>query len=435
MRVLFYYIVYLLYTKSREMSSNINDLKITNEILPLFNYTLNDVTKSKLLETFHSPKKSIEEIYFTQNVIKGFIQNLENVNEYNYSKIYFHQVYDFLKKSNFNELNLTKLDLLLSPKLKKEIQSKLIPILFIFDKIYHQFLTKLDIDLFPDLYKKDILTMIDFISPFTKENYSSKNLNKIGDLLKFTRYILFRQSEFNAFYKLLFQAEIYLSLAKGIIKNKFVFPEFTSETILFENIYHPLLKNAVANDVSISKNIVLLTGPNMSGKSTFLKSIFISIYLGHIGLGVPAKSAKFPLFDYFSISINHNDDLKNGYSHFMNEIISLKNSLLQHKQGKKCFVIFDELFKGTNIEDALEISSKTIKGLLKSKDSFFFISTHLHLLNELEEIKLNKTANFYIESIIENQQPIFTYKIKEGWSDLKIGQLLFDNEGLNDLLK
>ena len=83
----------------------------------------------------------------------------------------------------------------------------------------------------------------------------------------------------------------------------------------------------------------------------------------------------------------------------------------------------------------MEISSKTIKGLLKSKDSFFFISTHLHLLNELEEIKLNKTANFYIESIIENQQPIFTYKIKEGWSDLKIGQLLFDNEGLNDLLK
>lgn len=276
--------------------------------------------------------------------------------------------------------------------------------------------------------------MIDFISHFRKDQYKSPRLDKVSDLISLSNKINTQRFEFRAFFKTLIQSEIYLSLAKGIKNNNFVFPVLDSPTIKFENLYHPLLKNPVENDVTIDKNVILLTGPNMSGKSTFLKSIFLSVYLGHLGLAVPAKSAKFPFFDYFSISINHNDDLINGYSHFMNEILSLKKSLTEHQQGKKCFVIFDELFKGTNIEDALAISTRTIRGLTKFNHSYFFISTHLHLLNELDVIKKNKTANFYIESKIVENQPIFTYKLKEGWSELKIGQILFNNEGLNELL-
>ena len=113
--------------------NNIDDLKIKKEIFPLFDYTLNDITKSNLLDTFNSPLKDINAINLNQNIIKGFIQNLENVKEYNYSKLYFHQVYDYLNQTSFVELEVTKIDLVLSSRAKINLQSILIPILTIFD--------------------------------------------------------------------------------------------------------------------------------------------------------------------------------------------------------------------------------------------------------------------------------------------------------------
>jgi DNA mismatch repair protein MutS len=323
------------------MSNNINDLSIKNDIFPFFNYTLNDITKFKLLNAFNYPLKNKEEIYLTQNILKGFIQNLNNIKEYNYSKIYFHQVYDFLNQSSYEELDVTKLELILSSKTKNNLQAILIQIVSIFDRILNLFLKKLNQNLFPDSFNRDINTMIDFIASFNIEHYKSTRLNSITDILNFSKKIIEHKNDFNSFYALIIQSEIYLSFAKGIVVHQFTFPEITEHEIEFKNLFHPLLKNPVANDIKIQQNVILLTGPNMSGKSTFLKSVFLSVYLGHLGLAVPAKSAKFPFFDYFSISINQNDDLKSGYSHFMNEIISLKNTLINHNEGKRCFVIFD----------------------------------------------------------------------------------------------
>jgi DNA mismatch repair protein MutS len=232
-------------------------------------------------------------------------------------------------------------------------------------------------------------------------------------------------------------------MAKGIRKQGFTFPDFAGGKLAITDLYHPLLKNPVKNSLIINDTVTLITGPNMSGKSTLLKALGLCVYLAHLGLAVPAKACEMVFFDVISISINLNDDILSGYSHFMMEIKNLKAVVEEARKGKKCFAVFDELFRGTNVEDALVISRRTIEGLTQFKDSVFFISTHLHQLRESLnsdscQDKLsdnNKTVSTcFIECQLIDGKPVFTYKLLEGWSDLKIGQLIFEQEGLNGLL-
>jgi DNA mismatch repair protein MutS len=243
-----------------------------------------------------------------------------------------------------------------------------------------------------------------------------------------------KKGELSTFWQRYFLFEAHLSISMGIVKQGFIFPTFTESVLSIDDIYHPLLKQAVKNSITTSKNVILLTGPNMSGKSTFLRAVGLCIYLGHIGLGVPASRAEMPFFDCISISINLNDDILNGYSHFMIEVMNLKKVVIEAANNKKCFAVFDELFRGTNIEDAVEISSTTIKGLNKFHNSYFFISTHLQQLKELEEAQNETTSTYYFDCELKNNTPIFTYLLKKGWSDLKIGRILFEKEGLNKML-
>ena len=86
---------------------------------------------------------------------------------------------------------------------------------------------------------------------------------------------------------------------------------------------------------------------------------------------------------------SYTDDISKGYSHFLNEIVDLKGVLIQAPAEKKCLAIFDELFKGTNMEDAVQISSATISGLTRFRNSLFFISTHLHQLKNTEPVEIS----------------------------------------------
>jgi DNA mismatch repair protein MutS len=128
------------------------------------------------------------------------------------------------------------------------------------------------------------------------------------------------------------------------------------------------------------------------------------------------------------------DDLASGYSHFMTEIKALKNVLESLRASKRCFAIFDELFRGTNEEDALAILRTTVRGLAKSTNGHFLMSTHLQLLKEEVEPLRGKVASYFIECNIQQGLPVFSFKLKPGWSELKIGQLLFQQEGLDKLL-
>jgi DNA mismatch repair protein MutS len=234
------------------------------------------------------------------------------------------------------------------------------------------------------------------------------------------------------FWEDLFLFEAYLSINFGILHHNLTFPEFSNNHIKFLNFYHPLINEPVKNNFETTSNLIILNGPNMSGKSTFLKTIGICLYFGHLGIGIPASIGEIPFCNYFSISINKTDNILKGYSHFMSEIMNLKDVVNSASNNKKCFAIFDELFSGTNVEDAFEICKTTINGLSKYKNSYFIISTHIQQLKDLSNLN---TENYYIDCILKENKPTFTYKVKKGWSDIKVGRILFEKEGLNEMLK
>lgn len=420
--------------------NNIKDLNLQTDILPLFDYTLNAFAKETLYQLFQEPLSAVADIEKRQEIFKGFIANAEIFTNYSYSRLDFHEVYKFLNDTSYQKnVKASKMRLLFIESERHQTRAKFIQFILLFHKLHFTYLKRINASSFPEDYKRELVSLDNFVTSLNLRYYDElvrEGKLKIKHLLALAKIISGKKimGELDIFYKMFFQFEAYLSISKCIIKYHFCFPSFSKFHLLFENVYHPLIKNPVKNSFTIDKNVILLTGPNMSGKSTLLKSIGLCIHLALLGVAVPAKKMELPFFEGVSISINHNDDISNGYSHFMNEIIRLKQVVVEAMENKSCFAVFDELFKGTNIDDAVQISSTTIKGLTRFKNSFFFISTHLHQLKQIEQVQTNQVATYYVDCDINNNVPIFNYEVKEGWSDLKVGQLLFEKEGLNLLL-
>lgn len=421
--------------------NNIIDLNIESEILPLFDFTLNDFARDTLLKLLQEPLSSTNDIEIRQGIIKGFIANRETFKNYSYSRVDYYEVYRFFSDTSIQTYGKgIKLKLLFSEKQRHRTRARFIQFVLLFRHLHISFIKRINTSIFPKEYKYDLIRLNDFLTSFNFEFYDElirEDKFRTKHLIELAKTISEKQvtGAVSAFYESLFIFEAYLSISKGVCKNKFCFPTFSDNYISLEHLYHPLLKDPVKNSFTCRTNVIVLTGPNMSGKSTFLKSVGLCVYLAHVGTGVPASKAELPFFNHLSISINHNDDILSGYSHFMTELMRLKHVLVEATTNKKCFAVFDELFKGTNIEDAVQISSTTIKGLLNFKNCLFFISTHLHQIKEIEQVKTKQVETYYVDCDIKNDMPVFNYQVKAGWSDLKVGQMLFEKEGLKELLQ
>jgi DNA mismatch repair protein MutS len=421
---------------------NTNDLHIEDEILPLFDFTFNIFSGQAVRDIITEPLDTKEAILSRQQLIKGFIANREILKDYSYSRFNLSEIYDFLETFYAGSFSGRKLKLrfMFSEKERHQKRGKLILLVRLFHKIYFTYLSRIDTTVFPAAYAAELQGMKDFFTSFNLDHYETifrKNKFRISHMVELMTIITekINNGQAAAFWKRWFLFEAYLSVSSGINRHGYVFPSFDETIFSIEGLYHPVLKSPVKNDLVASHNIILLTGPNMSGKSTLLKAVSLCVYLAHTGLAVPASKATMPFFSTISVAINLTDSIVSGYSHFMSEIITLKNVLTEAAGNTKCFAVFDELFRGTNIEDALEISTATIKGLVNFPQSLFFISTHLHQLKDMEEIKTDKVATCYIECVLTGNTPAFTYKLKNGWSDLKLGRILFEKEGLNKMLE
>ena len=421
---------------------NVTDLHIEDEIIPLFDFTFNISSGQAVRDIITEPPGSTSGILFRQQVLKGFIGNREILKDYSYSRFNLSEIYNFFESFSAGSFSGTHLKwkLIFSEKERHRNKGKIILLILLFNKIQSAFTGKIDRKLFPDEYATELERINLFLIDFNPEHYESifrKKKIRVRHIVELLGIITEKvtNGQVAAFWKRWFLFEAYLSISDGVIRHGFIFPSFDDSAFSIEGLYHPLLKNPVRNNVVAGRNVILLTGPNMSGKSTLLKAVSLCVYLGHTGLAVPAAKATIPFFTTISVAINLTDSIVSGYSHFMTEIITLKNVLKDATNGAKCFAVFDELFRGTNIEDALEISTATIKGLVKFSNSLFFISTHLHQLKDMQEIKEGKVSTSFIECELKDNTPVFTYKLKEGWSDLKIGRILFEKEGLNDLLE
>ncbi|GAB4091176.1 P-loop NTPase family protein [Flaviaesturariibacter terrae] len=233
--------------------------------------------------------------------------------------------------------------------------------------------------------------------------------------------------------------EAWYSMALAMRHFGLQFPEFVdSEQPQFsaEGLYHVLLPQPVSYHLVMNpqQNFVFLTGANMAGKSTLIKAVGASVYLAHLGMGVPAQKMTLSLFDGLLSNINVTDNIVKGESYFYNEVQRIKNTIVKINDGRKWLVLIDELFKGTNVQDAMKCSLAVIQGLVKMRNSLFILSTHLYEIGE--ELKAYPNIAFkYFETRVDNDQLSFSYQLREGISNDRIGYVILRREKVVDLLE
>lgn len=247
-----------------------------------------------------------------------------------------------------------------------------------------------------------------------------------------------QKSEIKELEEAFFKIDAWHSMAKAVMAYDLHFPEMLETTrphLEAEDLYHPILEHPVGYNLAITqqKNFLFLTGANMAGKSTFIRAVGISLYLASLGMGVPAKSMKTSVFDGILSNIDIQDDTYKGESYFYNEVQRVKSIVEKINDGSRWLILIDELFKGTNIVDAMKCSAAVIEGLRKVDSSIFVLSTHLYEIGE--ELKRFENIQFrFFETRIEADDLIFSYQLKEGISDDRLGYLILKREKVADLL-
>lgn len=203
-----------------------------------------------------------------------------------------------------------------------------------------------------------------------------------------------------------------------------------------DGLYHPLLKDPVAYDIHMGgrQNFLFLTGANMSGKSTFIRTLGLSALLAHIGMGVPARKMEISFLSGIVTNMQVEDNLFKGESYFLAEVQRMKATAQKLKDDGHYMVLMDELFKGTNVHDAYDCSLAVIKGLLSRRNNLMALSTHLSELKESLRDREEVLFRYFYTEVTEQGGYSFTYQMKEGVSEDRIGFWVLKNEGVLDLL-
>ena len=272
------------------------------------------------------------------------------------------------------------------------------------------------------------------------ENSPLKVLLKFKDRTKFNPLetgrldYLFRKSHANEvreIIEIIYEFDAFTSVVKAAEIHGLSFPEYSEEPNVFhaEGLVHPFLENAVPNNFKFEpgKNVCFLSGPNMAGKSTFLKAMGISVYLSHIGFPVPASRLRISVFNGLLTTINLPDNINKGYSHFLNEVVRVRYVAEQINLAGNLFVVFDEIFRGTNVRDACEASLAVISSLSRLRNSVFTVSTHI--VEVAEKLTENNSIFFRcFDANLSQGKPCYEFKIKEGVSSERIGMYILEKE-------
>ena len=179
-------------------------------------------------------------------------------------------------------------------------------------------------------------------------------------------------------------------------------------------------KEYVSNDIKLDEktNILLITGPNMAGKSTYMRQMAIISIMAQIGCFVPAKEAELPIFDAIYTRIGASDDLVSGESTFMVEMIEANNAI--SNATKNSLILFDELGRGTATFDGMALAQSIIEYIHENIKCKTFFSTHYHELTDLENT-LKNLKNVHVSAHEEDGNITFLHKVKEGSIDKSYG--------------
>ena len=209
-------------------------------------------------------------------------------------------------------------------------------------------------------------------------------------------------------------------------KEKLVRPTFNYNHLIdIKDGFHPVINivnngSYVKNDCYMDDktNTLLITGPNMSGKSTYMRQLAIIIIMAQMGSFVPASSANLPIFDAIYTRIGASDDLVSGESTFMVEMLEAKNAICSSTENS--LILFDELGRGTATYDGMSLAEAILEYVTTKIKCKTLFSTHYHELTSLEN-KYSTIKNIHVSATEDNGKLIFLHKIKDGAVDKSYG--------------
>jgi len=270
------------------------------------------------------------------------------------------------------------------------------------------------------------------VSLTNKTKLSFYQLGKLDSLVRRENRLVILE-----FLSLFYELDLFETMAKVASELDFCLPSYVEDenvAVSIEGLFHPALAAAVKNDLKIDhqSNLIFLSGSNMAGKSSLLKSTGIAIYLAHIGFPVPATKMQTVVFNGLITTINLADMIENGLSHYYSEVMRVKKIATLLTERKKMFIILDELFKGTNAKDAFDASLLVVNGFAVIPDSIFIISSHITEL--ADELKTENIVFKYLAHLIIDEKPKFTYQLKTGVAKNGIGMYFIEKENILGLL-
>ena len=225
--------------------------------------------------------------------------------------------------------------------------------------------------------------------------------------------------------KIISEIDVLCSFATIAEENNYIRPTITENEIYIKNSRHPVVEKViqsefVTNDIIMDKNtnILLITGPNMAGKSTYMRQMAIIAIMAQMGSYVPASVAKLPIFDAIYTRIGASDDLVSGSSTFMVEMTEAADAIT--KATNKSLLLFDELGRGTATFDGMALAQSIIEYIHQNIQGKTFFSTHYHELTDLDKT-LKHLKNIHVSAYEEEGKITFLHKIKEGSVDKSYG--------------
>ena len=199
------------------------------------------------------------------------------------------------------------------------------------------------------------------------------------------------------------------SLRNGL--DTFCLPNINDDNkIIAKDIGHPLIFNCTTNSIKISEKSILLTGSNMSGKTSFIRAIGLNVITGLTINTCFAKSMTFPLLKVFS-AIRISDDLMNDKSYYFEEVLTIKEMLKESRNGGKNLFLLDEIFKGTNTVERISAGKSVLSALTYNDKNKVLVSTHDI---ELTDMLYKEYELYHFSEIVNNKTVGFDYKLKEG---------------------
>lgn len=240
--------------------------------------------------------------------------------------------------------------------------------------------------------------------------------------------------------KIYAQLDAWSALGRAAVAHQWVFPVLHPPFPVHleaKGLYHPLLKKPVSYDISFDgkSNFLLLTGANMSGKTTFIRAAGVAAFLAHIGSAVPAASFSGSFLSGIVTNMHVEDNIQAGESYFLAEVRRMKRTAEKINEAAPHLVLMDELFKGTNVHDAYECTRAVTEGLLNHQQHVMILSTHLYeVARKFQERKDIRFACFVTDVDAEGRFS-FTYSLKEGISEDRIGFRILEQEGVLSLLQ